>query len=219
MPAICPNGHPVTKAPQVFCEVCGARLVDTATPAAKPLFVDEVFDRPIVPGTHSAERNTHRLATAGIIVVGIGFIVIVGLLLAAIVSGGGGGGDKFKVNPIGQAGATSSSSSLPSRIASPTASASPSAATGAGFAVPAGGKVCASGSGPFDTVAAGGNTSCPFASAVHDAYIGQGGNGSGATLQVTSPTTNQSYTMTCQAGNPVVCTGGNNAQVLLGAKG
>lgn len=220
MPAICPNGHPVTKAQQVFCEVCGARLVDTASPSIKPLFADEVGGYGGTPGKYAASRNTHRLATAGIIIVAIAFIVIVGLLLAAIVSGGHGGANKLTVNPIGQsAGPSNSASSVPSSTtsASPSASAAPS--TGAGFAVPAGGKVCASGAGPFDTVAAASTTSCPFATAVHDAYLGQGGNGSGATLQVTSPTTNKAYTMTCQAGSPVVCTGGNNAQVLLGSKG
>lgn len=57
------------------------------------------------------------------------------------------------------------------------------------------------------------NTSCPFAQNVENAYHAKGGPG---TLQVYSPVTGQTYTMTCDLnGSQVTCTGGNNASVYF----
>jgi hypothetical protein len=53
-------------------------------------------------------------------------------------------------------------------------------------------------------------TSCPFAIRVRDAYTAQGG----PQIDVYSPVTGQTYTMTCTAtGTQVTCRGGNNAVV------
>lgn len=58
-------------------------------------------------------------------------------------------------------------------------------------------------------VSAGPNTSCPFALNVASTYRS---TGSGV-IDVYSPTTDRTYTMTCTSGSPHVCTGGNNASV------
>lgn len=57
------------------------------------------------------------------------------------------------------------------------------------------------------------NTSCAFAENVEAAYRANGGPG---TFQVNSPTTGQTYSMTCNtSGGQVVCTGGNDASVYF----
>jgi len=61
-----------------------------------------------------------------------------------------------------------------------------------------------------DGVTAGGNTSCPFAKAVREAYPG-----SGSTFQVYSSVTDRNYNMACTTTSPHVCRGGNNAAVFF----
>ena len=62
------------------------------------------------------------------------------------------------------------------------------------------------------SLSAGPNTSCPFAANVRSAYDA---NGPG-TYTVKSPTTGQSYSMTCtDSGREVVCVGGNGASVYF----
>ncbi len=73
-------------------------------------------------------------------------------------------------------------------------------------AAPSGGTDCGSG------VHAGPATSCPFAFNVQQAY--NQAPGVDATVEVYSPTTGQTYAMTCSpAGNGVTCSGANNASV------
>lgn len=57
-------------------------------------------------------------------------------------------------------------------------------------------------------------TSCGFAVNVATDYYSEIGSGSG-TVQSYSPTTGQTYAMFCTAGEPHVCTGGNNASVYF----
>ena len=59
----------------------------------------------------------------------------------------------------------------------------------------------------------GSNTSCAFGVLVMRAYF-QNGGGSGA-VSAYSPVTQRTYTMTCTAGAPTVCRGGNNATVYI----
>lgn len=61
-------------------------------------------------------------------------------------------------------------------------------------------------------IGAGANTSCAFAQNVANAYYDSGGQ---TTLDVYSPTTGQTYTMTCTPGSPTICRGGNNASVYV----
>jgi hypothetical protein len=76
-------------------------------------------------------------------------------------------------------------------------------------AAPAGGTDCGGGTH------AGPNTSCSFAQNVRDAY--NNAPGSTASVQVFSPVTNQTYTMSCgPAGSGVTCSGANNASVTWG---
>ena len=60
----------------------------------------------------------------------------------------------------------------------------------------------------------GANTTCSFAANVQSDYFSQIGVGSG-TVHSYSPTTERVYTMSCTAGTPHVCTGGNNASVYF----
>ena len=69
------------------------------------------------------------------------------------------------------------------------------------------------GGGCGDGVTAGANTTCPFALAVHQAWVNTPGVDN--TVQAYSPVTHQSYTMSCSetGGGIITCTGGNNASV------
>ena len=60
-------------------------------------------------------------------------------------------------------------------------------------------------------VSAGANTSCGFAEAVASAYRESGG----PVVRAYSPTTHQTYAMSCSGSNPVVCHGGNDASVYI----
>lgn len=55
-------------------------------------------------------------------------------------------------------------------------------------------------------------TSCPFARNVREAYQNSGGD---SAIEVFSPVTGTSYTMSCTSGVPVVCRGGNGAVVYI----
>lgn len=57
-------------------------------------------------------------------------------------------------------------------------------------------------------------TTCGFAENVEAAYFGEIGSGSG-TVVAWSPTTERDYSMYCSAGEPHVCTGGNEAEVTF----
>jgi hypothetical protein len=57
------------------------------------------------------------------------------------------------------------------------------------------------------------NTSCAFAANVEAAYYGEGGGTK--RVAVYSPVTGRYYTMSCVAGIPSVCRGGNNAVVYI----
>jgi hypothetical protein len=57
-----------------------------------------------------------------------------------------------------------------------------------------------------------GNTSCPFAQNVQQAYSSQVGQGDGV-VTAYSPVTGQAYAMNCTQGDSHVCTGGNDAYV------
>ena len=60
-------------------------------------------------------------------------------------------------------------------------------------------------------IAAGPNTTCAFARNVVSAYRQTGGG----TVQVYSPVTRQTYSMSCTSSPPHVCTGANNASVYF----
>lgn len=79
-------------------------------------------------------------------------------------------------------------------------------------AVPAGAQQC--GSTISGMVAASGNaqTSCAFARKVRQYAAARPGD---STMRVKSPTTGQTYSMTCTRGKVRVCTGGNGAVVYL----
>jgi hypothetical protein len=62
-------------------------------------------------------------------------------------------------------------------------------------------------------VSAGANTTCPFALNVAAEYLTQGGGT--RSIEVYSPVTGRYYTMSCVAGVPSVCRGGNNAVVYI----
>lgn len=62
-----------------------------------------------------------------------------------------------------------------------------------------------------DGVTAGPNTSCAFARNVVSAYEQTGGG----TVEVYSPVTHQTYSMSCTSSPPHVCTGANNASVYF----
>lgn len=90
----------------------------------------------------------------------------------------------------------------------PSQSAAPGPAPQAQTQAPA-----ARGSSCGGNLSVGANTSCAFARYVEAALSAAGGGSQ--TLSVYSPTTGKYYTMTCVAGVPTVCRGGNNAVVYI----
>ena len=56
-------------------------------------------------------------------------------------------------------------------------------------------------------------TTCAFAENVKNAY--ETANGTPGRLDVYSPATGKTYSMSCSGGSPTVCTGGNNAAVYF----
>jgi heat shock protein HslJ len=62
-----------------------------------------------------------------------------------------------------------------------------------------------------DELGVGADTTCAFAESVRSAYEGSGPG----TVIAYSPVTHKTYSMTCSAGDPVVCTGGNRASVYF----
>lgn len=64
-----------------------------------------------------------------------------------------------------------------------------------------------------DGLGVGPNTSCAFASEVRSAWYAAGGGS--AVVTAYSPVTGSEYVMSCSAGAPTVCRGGNNAVVYI----
>jgi hypothetical protein len=84
--------------------------------------------------------------------------------------------------------------------------------TSSGSVAPSGGSTVSGASGSCgNEVSVGPDTSCPFALNVADAYRSSGSS----VVDVYSPVTGKTYTMTCTSGSPHVCTGGNNASVYF----
>lgn len=81
----------------------------------------------------------------------------------------------------------------------------------------AAGKECARvGSGPFAAVGTGNKTtSCAFAVKVRTAYVKKFPSGEPGTVEARSPTTKKNYKMSCSGSQPVSCTGGVAAVVLI----
>jgi hypothetical protein len=79
------------------------------------------------------------------------------------------------------------------------------------------GKECSRiGSGPFAAVGVGNKTTtCGFASNVRVAYVSKFPSGGAGTVSAHSPTTSKTYSMSCSGSQPVRCTGGVAAVVLI----
>lgn len=99
----------------------------------------------------------------------------------------------------------------PPTVAPPAAAAYPS------IHLPITAKVCGStAGGPYAQVATGNeSTSCPFALNVQTAYIQAGGSGAPIVVNAYSPVTTKWYSMSCSGYQPVTCTGGVAAIVVL----
>ncbi len=65
-----------------------------------------------------------------------------------------------------------------------------------------------------DDLSVGPATTCGFGTNVRSDYYNEIGAGAGTVVSY-SPTTGETYTMTCSSGAPHVCTGGNNASVYF----
>jgi len=89
----------------------------------------------------------------------------------------------------------------------------PRPASSGGSSAPAPAPAAPTGRSCGEGITANSVTSCPFAIRVRDAYTSQGG----PDIDVYSPVTGQTYTMTCTPGPgaQVTCRGGNNAVVTF----
>jgi hypothetical protein len=99
-----------------------------------------------------------------------------------------------------QAATPSAAATSPGQTQAPVAPVAPRAQT-------------AQGASCGGNISVGANTSCAFAFNVASELYDAGGGS--RTLSVYSPTTGKYYTMTCVAGVPTVCRGGNNAIVYI----
>ncbi|MCT3007676.1 hypothetical protein EFN17_08895, partial [Propionibacterium freudenreichii] len=102
-------------------------------------------------------------------------------------------------------------SARPSASATASASATPSGVSNLADFPAGAAKMCGA------SIAANSATTCDFATAVADAYLRSGSFGQAATVQATSSTTGQTYTMNCNmdARAIITCTGGNGASVYM----
>jgi len=90
------------------------------------------------------------------------------------------------------------------------------ASAAAGGSGGSGGSGSQQGGGPHDcgsgVTANNGGTTCSFALNVAEQYRASGG---ASAIQVYSPVTKQTYTMSCVGASTTTCTGGNNASVTF----
>jgi Flp pilus assembly protein TadG len=99
---------------------------------------------------------------------------------------------------------------LKAEVDAKTATVTPSTVTAS---VPVPVPVAPQGTSCGSNVSAGPNTTCPFALNVADEYLTEGGGT--ISIVMYSPVTGLDYTMSCVAGVPSICRGGNNAVVYI----
>ncbi|AJQ90174.1 hypothetical protein [Propionibacterium freudenreichii] len=113
--------------------------------------------------------------------------------------------------PTTTSAAPTATSARPSASATASASATPSGVSNLADFPAGAAKMCGA------SIAANSATTCDFATAVADAYLRSGSFGQAATVQATSSTTGQTYTMNCNMDARAIttCTGGNGASVYM----
>ncbi|UUZ44873.1 hypothetical protein LP422_00155 [Janibacter limosus] len=175
------------------------------------------------PAQHQQPAVQHEPPRRGLSPLAMVAVLVGGVLLGALCVGGAVVATSDDDTPVAQSTTvtettssqeTTSPPSTSSTSTSTSSSSSSSSAKRPGKA-PRGVTECA---GPKAGVAVGRGsevTSCAFASAVRDAYVAAKPKGGSASLEVRSPVTDKSYTMTCTGAAVTRCTGGNNAVVVL----
>ncbi|XAS77365.1 serine/threonine-protein kinase [Dermatophilaceae bacterium Sec6.4] len=163
------------------------------------------FTSPNAPVDHGRSRRVPVIAG----VLALCAALVIGVLAVALINGRQTAGTSKT-----QAVTTSSTSSRTATTSQIQTSIVNHAST---IVLGAGGQVCgASAPGAFASAATGNSiTSCPFAQAVRDAYAASGAAGSDTSVMAYSPAKQRNYTMYCSGQEPVRCTGGTNAVVLI----
>ena len=189
------------------CLLCGHVELELSEPAhpTEQSPPTKVFYQPKTPSSATDQQWTSQRATStsrrG---------ALLGLLVGLLVLGGA--FTWFQVNraaPVagGEAGRPSAGSSndTPSKATYPT------------VFVPTGSKECArQGTGPFAAAGtANETTSCPFAINVRRAYLASGLKGKSGKIRAYSTTTKRHYVLDCSGSQPVLCTGGVAARVII----
>jgi len=85
-------------------------------------------------------------------------------------------------------------------------------ASGGGSSAPAAPRAASGTTQCGDGLSVGPNTTCAFARNVRSTYESSGGQ---SVIEVYSPVTKQTYTMSCSGSAPKVCRGGNDASVFF----
>lgn len=175
----------------------------------------------VQPGGRPPRRSVSPLALLAMLVGGVllGGLCVGGILLAI-------NQDDDETPVASETTVTETSSETPSSTSSTpsTSSSTKSSSTSSSSSssssptrsgeLPAGVTKCA---GPSSGTAVGRGTevtTCDFAVAVRDAYVAEKPKGK-VSLEVRSPVTNKSYTMSCSGQSVTRCTGGNDAVVVL----
>lgn len=207
-----PDGHGTS--PTAVLPVLGPDAPSAGSP---------VGTRPTPPTVgHPGGDGPASGARLALVAVAVAVLFLAGLAVA-LSQLLGGGSDTPTVAAPRTTSVTSGATTAGGPTTAPPATTPPTATTPppAKVKVPTRAKTCSTKGTSAYAMAVAGNdvTSCPFASAVRDAYAAAKGDGEAVELRVTSPVTHKPYTMTCQRTAPVLCTGGSSAVVYLTPSG
>lgn len=192
---------------------------DQTEQASSPGEYDDYYPED-VPSNHGspwpepeAQRSRARLITGAVL---LGFVIVVGLLYFLLLRPAGSRseplvGAKTPTTTVTVAQSAATVSSPPTTTATTAPPAYPT------VVLPVGATLCPTlGTDASLHVAAGNaQTSCEFAVAVREAYVPAAAPGAPVSIQAASPRTGKTYAMTCTGSQPVQCTGGNNALVII----
>lgn len=187
------------------CETCGwlpeAPSATVATPANRP----PASVRAVQPMVALPPTTANRLP----LFIGAGLAIVIALVVAISVS--------QPANSRQSAAQQSAATQYPTAVEITAADPATSATSEYPPVYVTEGKECQRiDDGPFGAVGtANATTSCPFAINLYEAYLDSGLDGDPGTVTAYSPVTKKTYDMDCSGEQPVLCTGGVAARVII----
>lgn len=185
----------------------GPRPSLSPTPTTRPASLETS-----PPGGGSVpDSNRRGIPRVGLVIGGAA------LLVAALVTGWSLGRDEPAVSGYPVAGDAAAADPADSAATRGGTTPTQVASRYPDVVAPPGSKECGRfGTGPLAAAGtANETTSCPFSLNVHEAYLATGLNGTPGQVTAYSPVTEKWYTLDCSGWQPVLCTGGVAARVIL----